>query len=80
VTRWQQLKAGLSTFINSGEEWHAFCIGLFEVVCPWPPQHTAISLELERALAEEHHYYLFGRALGLIAWAGIAWLIKELLF
>jgi len=79
MTRWQQIQSGLRTFISSGEEWHALCIGISEVACPWPPRHALLSLELEKALAEEHHYYLFGRALGLVAWLGIAWGIKELM-
>jgi hypothetical protein len=35
-----------------------------------------MSEELTRTISDEYHYYLFGRALGLLAWVGIIALLK----
>jgi hypothetical protein len=68
------------TFIDTCEEWHALVIGFCEVLCPWPPRQATIEIELAKAIWSEHHYYLFGRALGIFAWLGIAVIVKRLLF
>ena len=60
-----------STFLSTHEEWHAFVIGFCEVLCPWPPRHSINS---------EYHYYVFGRAMGVIAWLIIAKLVQEAFF
>jgi hypothetical protein len=63
-----------SAFIDCYEEWHALVEGFCEVLCPWPARHK-ISRKLSNDLRGDHHYYLFGRALGVIAWLIIAKLV-----
>jgi hypothetical protein len=67
-------------FIDTGEEWHAFAIGLCEVLCPWRAFRQDVSAELAQLLKDEYHYYLFGRVIGVIAWLIIATIIKEAFF
>jgi len=66
-------------FLDTQQEWHAFVEGLCEVLCPWPARHK-ISRKLSNDLRGDHHYYMFGRALGVIAWLIIAIIIKEVFF
>jgi hypothetical protein len=66
----------LSTFLDCYQEWHAFVIGFCEVICPWPPRCYC---ELSEAISSEYHYYLFGRALGVIVWLIIATIIISFL-
>jgi hypothetical protein len=66
-----------STFLSTYEEWHAFVNGFCEVLCPWPPR---CHCERSEAISSEYHYYLFGRAIGVIAWLVIAAIIKEVFF
>ena len=68
-----------STFLSTHEEWHAFATGFCEVLCPWPPRHKT-SDQNAKDIADEHHYYMFGRALGVIAWLVIAKIIQEAFF
>jgi hypothetical protein len=67
-------------FLDKPDEWHALVIGFCEVIAPWHPNYYTIDAELNHALSAEHHYYIFGRALGIIGWLGIAILGKRLLF
>jgi hypothetical protein len=69
----------ISAFLSCYQEWHALVEGFCEVLCPWPPKHEP-SEELLTDLKGDHHYYMFGRALGVIAWLGIAKLIQEVFF
>ena len=69
----------LSTFLSTPEEWHAFVEGLCEVLCPWPAKHK-LSGALLNDLRGDHHYYMFGRAIGVIAWLIIAKIIQEAFF
>ena len=69
----------LSAFLDCYQEWHAFVEGFCEVLCPWPARYQP-SEELLNDLKGEHHYYVFGRASGVIAWLIIAVVIKEVLF
>lgn len=62
-----------STFLSTYDEWHAFVIGFCEVLCPWPPR---CHYERSEAISAEYHYYLFGRAIGVIAWLIIATIVK----
>ena len=64
----------LSAFLDSYQEWHALVEGLCEVLCPWPARHK-LSRTLLHDLRGDHHYYMFGRALGVIAWLIIAKLV-----
>jgi hypothetical protein len=68
----------LANFFDVYQEWHAFVEGFFEVLCPWPARYGP-SQDLLNDLKGEHHYYMFGRALGVIAWLIIAIIIKEVL-
>ena len=69
----------LRNFFDIYQEWHAFVEGFCEVLCPWPARYQP-SEELLNDLKGEHHYYVFGRAGGVIAWLVIAIAIKEVLF
>lgn len=69
----------LRNFFDIYQEWHAFVEGFCEVLCPWPARYEP-SGELLDELRAEHHYYVFGRASGIIAWLIIAVIIKEVLF
>jgi len=64
-----------STFLSTHQEWHAFVNGFCEVLCPWPPRHKSMHRNLQKQIASEYHYYLFGRAIGVIAWLIIAKLV-----
>jgi len=78
----------LKEFLSTTEEFHAFIIGFFEVLCPWPPRVRIPSPSTgggkgegdnpSEAISEEYHYYLFGRGAGVIAWIIIAKLIQVL--
>jgi len=48
----------------TGEEVHAFALGLFEILCPWKPRHD-LTDETEFKPFREYHYYLAGRAAGV---------------
>jgi len=66
-----------SAFLDCYQEWHALVEGFCEVLCPWPARQK-ISRNLSNDLRGDHHYYMFGRALGVIAWLIIAKLIQIL--
>jgi len=66
-------------FLDTHQEWHAFVEGLCEVLCPWPAKHK-LSGKLLNDLRGDHHYYMFGRAMGVIAWLIIAKIIREVFF
>jgi len=65
----------LKELFSTSEEWHAFIIGFFEVLCPWPERQPMKDDYFFR-IENEHHYYLGGRASGVIAWLIIAKLIQ----
>jgi len=60
---------------STGEEWHAFLVGFFEVLCPWRERHP-MKEDYFFHIEDEHHYYLGGRASGVLAWIAIARLIQ----
>jgi len=69
-----------SHFLDTVAEWHALTQGFCEVMCPWPPRHKLPSPsmgegqgegDLLREIHDEHHYYMAGRALGVMAWLAI---------
>ena len=72
---------GPEGIFSSGQEGHAFLIGVSEIVCPWkprwnmPPDYTANGNPLY-----EYHYYMFGRGVGVLLWIVIACVIKVVLF
>jgi hypothetical protein len=69
----------LSAFLDVYQEWHAFVEGFCEVLCPWPARH-GLTGELLNDLKGDHHYYVFGRAMGVIIWLIIATIIKAVFF
>ncbi len=62
------------------QEWHATVQGFCEVLCPWPPRHKTMSRQLQKQLQSEHHYYMWGRALAILAWLTVSCVIKEVFF
>ena len=70
----------LSNFLDSVAEWHALCQGFFEVICPWPPRKKDMADKLRQEIEAEHHYYMLGRALGILGWLAISCVIKEVFF
>ena len=68
-----------SAFLDDWREWHALVEGVSEVLCPWPARHKP-SLDLTTDIRNEHHYYMFGRALGISAWLTICCILKSVLF
>jgi len=73
------ITTSISTFLDCYQEWHALVEGFCEVLCPWPARYQPLE-ELLNDLRGDHHYYVFGRALGVIAWLGIAKLIQMFFF
>jgi hypothetical protein len=65
-------------FLDCYQEWHALVEGFCEVLCPWPARH-GLSGQLLNDLKKDHHYYMFGRALGILAWLIIATIFISLL-
>ena len=70
---------GLKELFSTSEERHAFLIGFSEVLCPWPPR-IQMSAVYYPKIQLEHHYYLGGRALGVIVWIIIAKLVQVTFF
>lgn len=69
----------MKSLLNTPDERHAFAIGFFEVLCPWPPR-CHMPLEYPSPLKGEYHYYLAGRGLGFIALVALVCLaLKRLL-
>ena len=64
----------LKELFSTWDEWHSFCLGFFEVICPWKPCHDMPAAERE-ILDMEYHYYLGGRAAATITWLVIVMLI-----
>jgi hypothetical protein len=67
----------LKELFSTSEEFHAFLIGFFEILCPWPPRHSINSIN---PINSEYHYYLGGRAMAVLAWLAIAKLIQVVFF
>jgi len=70
----------LSHFMDTYAEFHAFAQGFCEVLCPWPPRHAEMSEDLKKQVTDDHHYYMLGRAAGILAWLTICCVIKLVLF
>lgn len=68
-----------SALLDCYQEWHALVEGFCEVLCPWPPRYKP-SRKLTNELKADHHYYVFGRALGILAWLVTAKIIQEVFF
>ncbi len=61
-------------------EWHSWWIGFFEVACFSIPAKFPKTEFARQEMEEEYHYYMFGRALGILAWLGLAVAIKYIFF
>jgi len=68
----------LKELFSTSEEWHVFLIGFFEILCPWPPRIPVSNPQ--SPVSAEYHYYLGGRASGVLAWIAIAKLIQVTFF
>ena len=72
----------LSTLTPTPGERHAFLIGYFESICPWPAARP-ICKTSKKEIEGEYHYYVGGRFVGFIFLLfilfGIACLVKEVL-
>jgi hypothetical protein len=64
--------------LSTPEEWHAFVIGFFEIIAPWPPRIPVPSPQ--SPVSGEYHYYLAGRAAAVMAWIALAKLIQVVFF
>ena len=66
----------------TSDELHAFVIGFFEILCPWPA-NIAMHSNYSSPLKQEYHYYLVGRGAGFITLLCVItlfiWLIKKVL-
>jgi hypothetical protein len=62
--------------LSTPEEWHAFVIGFFEILCPWPARYKMSADYYKDVIDNEHHYYLAGRAAAVMVWIAIAKLIQ----
>ena len=60
----------IKEFMNTHQEWHAFVEGFCETFC-FRRANYEPSRELLKDLKSEHHYYMAGRALAMLAWVGI---------
>jgi len=68
----------LKELFSTSEEWHAFLIGFFEILCLWPPRIPVPSPQ--SPVSTEYHYYLGGRAAAVLVWIAIAKLIEVTFF
>jgi len=60
---------GPDGIFSSGQEGHAFLIGISEVVCPWHPYwDMPADYQANGNPLHEYHYYMFGRACGIVFW------------
>ena len=83
IKEWVEKTFGSEGLFSSGQEGHAFLIGISETVCPWKPRFEMPKdyeawLPLKGLFPKnlkpgnplyEYHYYMFGRACGIIFWA-----------
>jgi len=55
----------MKSIMNTDEERHAWFMGFCEMACPWPARYR-VTNKSEYGTAKEHHYYLWGRTIGLV--------------
>jgi len=71
---------GPDGIFSSGTEGHAFLIGISEVVAFWKPRHDPPpGYKANGSPFSEYHYYMFGRACGILVWIGLTALLKFIL-
>jgi len=56
----------MRSFGLTGQEWHAFVHGFFDVVPPWRSR-VDIDAAIYTCIEGEEHYYQAGRGLGFVA-------------
>jgi hypothetical protein len=79
--QWLHETFGPEGIFSTGQEGHAFLIGISEVICPWPPHFKMpLGYEANGNPLHEYHYYMFGRAVGILAWIAICSIIKAVFF
>ena len=61
----------LREFLSDHREWHALVQGATEFWPPWRPRYPDPHPDLAAEIIEEHHYYMFGRTLGILPWLAI---------
>lgn len=61
----------------TSDELHAFVIGFFEVLCPWPA-NIAMHSNYPSPMKGEYHYYLAGRGFGFIALLSVLLILVKL--
>ena len=60
---------GPDGLFSSGQEGHAFLIGISETVAFWGARHPMpLGYEANGNPLYEYHYYMFGRACGVLFW------------
>jgi hypothetical protein len=90
VKEWLEKTFGPEGLFSSGQEGHAFLIGISETVAFWKPRFDmppawykvktkAVGISPGNPLYE-YHYYMFGRAMGVLVWIGLSALIKVIWF
>lgn len=57
----------LREFLSTVDEIHSFVIGWCEIICPWSSRYK-MPIEYKNPIKNEFHYYLFGRAMGMLSW------------
>lgn len=82
IKEWFEKTFGPEGIFSSGQEGHAFLIGLSEIICPWKPRWD-MPKDYEAEICKEkkldkkykpgnplyeYHYYMFGRACGILFW------------
>ena len=71
---------GSDGIFSSGQEGHAFLIGISEVIAFWKPRFgMPEDYEANGNPLREYHYYMFGRFCGVLVWIGLIALIKVIL-
>jgi len=71
---------GPDGIFSSGQEGHAFLIGISEVIAFWKPRFgMPEDYEANGNPLHEYHYYMFGRFCGVLVWIGLIALLKVVL-
>lgn len=71
---------GPDGIFSSGQESHAWLIGISEVIAFWKPRHDVPEgYQANGDPFKEYHYYMAGRAAGVFVWVGLVALIKWML-
>lgn len=86
IKKWIEKTFGEEGLFSSGQEGHAFLIGISEVIAFWKPRWNmpedyAAAIPNKSQLKPgnplyEYHYYMFGRACGVLVWTGLIALLK----